>query len=93
MPSLHICGLDSKAINNIVDKWKDTLDEVDCTIESSGLYRPTLCLIWDDGDFSPTDEVCDFVKTQFRGIVNVVSVVNAIKSLRNNETLQFTVNK
>ena len=93
MISLHICGLDRNTIDSVIDKWKDTLNEVDCTIKSSGLYRPTLCLTWNYCVYPPTDEVCDFIRSQFSDTVDVVSVIDAIRHLRNNETLQFRVSK
>lgn len=91
MRELQISNINSADARVLADNWDSYLNNVGCEIYIQAIYD-RMIIAWDSSSPSTIHHILDFVDDTFGDRFGLFELETAIKSLRDNNTVNFEYN-
>lgn len=91
MRELWISNINSVDARSLADNWGSYLHNVGCEIYIQAIYN-RMIITWDSSSPSTIHHILDFVNDTFGDRFDLFDLETSIKSLRDNNTVNFDYN-
>ena len=91
MRELWISNINSVNARSLADNWESYLHNVGCKIYIQAIYD-RMIIAWDSSSPSTIHHILDFVNDTFGDTWDISDLETSIKSLRDNNTVNFDYN-